>query len=67
MSYQTKLINDPTQALIVPKNYCIDDNWFSHENVDAINNYCSQLSLTGGVLFDGEDHSERKIRLHFIQ
>ena len=24
MTYATRLINDPTQALIVPKNFCID-------------------------------------------
>lgn len=67
MTYATRLINDPTQGLIVPKNFCIDTNFFQINEVDMINSYCSRFPLKGGVLFDGEDHSERKIRLHFIE
>lgn len=67
MTYATRLINDPENELLVPKNFHIDSGFFTSEDVDNIKNYCASFSLRDGLVFDGEVDGERKAKLHFIE
>jgi PKHD-type hydroxylase len=67
MSFATRLVNNALERQLKPFSYIVDNTFFTVEDTQHICNYCSNLPLREGGLFNEEsNYSERKVKLSFI-
>lgn len=68
MSYATRLVNNALERQLKPFSFIVDNNFFTAQDADMIQNYCSQFQLRDGTLFSEENnYSERKAKITFIE